>query len=109
MNRRLQQAGLSASDAGLATELVYGTVARRNTLDYFLNKFVQKGTAKLQAWVRSLLRMSVYQVVYLDRVPDHAVVSEAVTIAKRRGHQGFPVWSTACSAACCVSRTSCVF
>lgn len=88
LNRRLQQAGLSASDAGLATELVYGTVARRNTLDYFLNKFVQKGTAKLQAWVRSLLRMSVYQVVYLDRVPDHAVVSEAVTIAKRRGHQG---------------------
>lgn len=42
LNRRLQQAGLSASDAGLATELVYGTVARRNTLDYFLNKFVQK-------------------------------------------------------------------
>ncbi|MGG1650312.1 16S rRNA (cytosine(967)-C(5))-methyltransferase RsmB [Paenibacillus sp. NRS-1783] len=88
LNRRLQQAGLSASDAGLATELVYGTVARRNTLDYFLNKFVQKGTAKLQAWVRSLLRMSVYQIVYLDRIPDHAVVSEAVTIAKRRGHQG---------------------
>ncbi|MDP1508875.1 16S rRNA (cytosine(967)-C(5))-methyltransferase RsmB [Paenibacillus sp. CMAA1739] len=88
LNRRLQQAGLSASDAGLTTELVYGTVARRNTLDYFLNKFVQKGTAKLQPWVRSLLRMSVYQLVYLDRVPDHAVVSEAVTIAKRRGHQG---------------------
>ncbi|WP_058829812.1 MULTISPECIES: 16S rRNA (cytosine(967)-C(5))-methyltransferase RsmB [Paenibacillus] len=88
LNRRLQQAGLSASDVGLTTELVYGTVARRNTLDYFLNKFVQKGTAKLQPWVRSLLRMSVYQLVYLDRVPDHAVVSEAVTIAKRRGHQG---------------------
>ncbi|MCC3379788.1 16S rRNA (cytosine(967)-C(5))-methyltransferase RsmB [Paenibacillus farraposensis] len=88
LNRRLQQAELSASDVGLATELVYGTVARRNTLDYYLNKFVQKGTAKLQAWVRSLLRMSVYQMVYLDRIPDHAVVSEAVTIAKRRGHQG---------------------
>ncbi|MEE4577085.1 16S rRNA (cytosine(967)-C(5))-methyltransferase RsmB [Paenibacillus polymyxa] len=88
LNRRLQQAGLFASDVGLTTELVYGTVARRNTLDYFLNKFVQKGTAKLQPWVRSLLRMSVYQLVYLDRVPDHAVVSEAVTIAKRRGHQG---------------------
>lgn len=88
LNKSLQQAQLSAADAGLVTELVYGTTARRNTLDYYLNRFVQKGTAKLQPWVRSLLRMSVYQIVYLDRIPDHAVVSEAVKLAKRRGHQG---------------------
>lgn len=88
LNKSLQQARLSTADAGLVTELVYGTTARRNTLDYFLNFFVQKGTARLQPWVRSLLRMSVYQIVYLDRIPDHAVVSEAVNLAKRRGHQG---------------------
>ncbi|MDP4096819.1 16S rRNA (cytosine(967)-C(5))-methyltransferase RsmB [Paenibacillus sp. P96] len=88
LNKSLQQARLSSADAGLVTELVYGTTARRNTLDYFLNRFVQKGAAKLQPWVRSLLRMSAYQIVYLDRIPDHAVVSEAVNLAKRRGHQG---------------------
>ncbi|MDO7905247.1 16S rRNA (cytosine(967)-C(5))-methyltransferase RsmB [Paenibacillus sp. JX-17] len=88
LNRKLQQSGLAPSDAGLATELVYGTVARRNTLDYFAAKFVAKGMDKLEAWVRCLLRMSVYQLVYLDRIPDHAVVSEAVSLAKRRGHQG---------------------
>ncbi|WP_110898620.1 16S rRNA (cytosine(967)-C(5))-methyltransferase RsmB [Paenibacillus barcinonensis] len=88
LNRRLKEAELSSADAGLATELVYGTIARRNTLDYYLERFVAKGVAKLQPWVRSLLRISVYQIIYLDRIPEHAVVSEAVNLAKKLGHQG---------------------
>lgn len=88
LNTALQKASLSKSDAGLATELIYGTISRLNTLDYFLDKHVNKGTRKLQPWVRSLLRLSLYQIIYLDRIPDHAVVSEAVNLAKRRGHQG---------------------
>lgn len=88
LNTALQKASLEKGDAGLATELVYGTISRLNTLDYFLDRFVKKGTAKLQPWVRALLRLSLYQIVYLDRIPDHAVVSEAVNLAKRRGHQG---------------------
>lgn len=88
LNTALQKSSLAKSDAGLATELIYGTISRLNTLDYFLDKFVKKGVQKLQPWVRALLRISLYQVVYLDRIPDHAVVSEAVNLAKRRGHQG---------------------
>ncbi|MGO4787928.1 16S rRNA (cytosine(967)-C(5))-methyltransferase RsmB [Paenibacillus sp. 2KB_20] len=88
LNTALQKSSLAKSDAGLATELIYGTISRLNTLDYFLDKFVNKGVQKLQPWVRALLRISLYQVVYLDRIPDHAVVSEAVNLAKRRGHQG---------------------
>lgn len=88
LNRRLKEAELSAADAGLATELVYGTIARRNTIDYYLERFVAKGVVKLQPWVRSLLRISVYQIIYLDRIPEHAVVSEAVNLAKKLGHQG---------------------
>ncbi|PWW44279.1 MULTISPECIES: 16S rRNA (cytosine(967)-C(5))-methyltransferase RsmB [Paenibacillus] len=88
LNRRLKEAELSPADAGLATELVYGTIARRNTLDYFLERYVAKGVFKLQPWVRSLLRISVYQMLYLDRIPEHAVVSEAVNLAKKLGHQG---------------------
>lgn len=68
LNRRLKEADLSPADAGLATELVYGTIARLNTLDYFLERYVAKGVAKLQPWVRSLLRISVYQMIYLDRI-----------------------------------------
>ncbi|MEK3757637.1 16S rRNA (cytosine(967)-C(5))-methyltransferase RsmB [Paenibacillus sp. FSL R7-0337] len=84
----LQKADLSREDTGLVTELVYGTLSRMITLDYVLSSFVSKGMAKLEPWVRSLLRLSLYQIMYLDRVPSHAAVNEAVNISKRRGHQG---------------------
>ncbi|MEJ8304391.1 16S rRNA (cytosine(967)-C(5))-methyltransferase RsmB [Saccharibacillus sacchari] len=88
LNRSLQQAELSPADAGLATELVYGTIARQATLDYFLNLFIKSEVKRLNPWVRSLARMSLYQIRYLDRIPAHAAVNEAVEIAKKRGHQG---------------------
>lgn len=84
----LQDAGLQKSDAGLVTELVYGTIQRQATLDYWLSRFVSKGLHKLEPWVHQLLRMSAYQLLYLDRIPAHAAVNEAVTIAKKRGHSG---------------------
>lgn len=84
----LQKAELSREDTGLATELVYGTLSRMITLDFVLGGFVSKGLAKLEPWVRGLLRISLYQIMYLDRIPSHAAVNEAVNIAKRRGHQG---------------------
>ncbi|MEK3982257.1 16S rRNA (cytosine(967)-C(5))-methyltransferase RsmB [Paenibacillus sp. FSL K6-3166] len=88
LNSSLQKSALSREDAGLVTELVYGTISRMNTLDYVLEEFVSKGTAKLQPWVRNLLRLSLYQIMYLDRIPSHAAVNEAVNIAKKKGHQG---------------------
>ncbi|MCZ8511426.1 16S rRNA (cytosine(967)-C(5))-methyltransferase RsmB [Paenibacillus filicis] len=88
LNQTLQAFRLSQADAALATGIVYGTVQHLNTIDFFLERFVSKGLDKLQPWVRSLLRLSFYQLYYLDRVPDHAVVNEAVNLAKRRGHQG---------------------
>lgn len=75
-------------DTALLTELVYGTIKRRNTLDYCLNAHVKKGVGSLQTWVASLLRMSLYQMIYLDRVPERAVLYEAVRIAKEKGHEG---------------------
>lgn len=88
LNGALQKSGLSGPDAGLATELVYGTIQRLNTIDFLLGPFVTKGMGKLAPWVRNLLRLSFYQLYYLDRIPPHAVVNEAVNLAKQRGHQG---------------------
>jgi 16S rRNA (cytosine967-C5)-methyltransferase len=88
LNQTLQKHPLERADIGLATEIVYGTIARLNTIDYFLDRFINKGISKLQPWVRCLLRLSFYQLHYLERIPDHAIVSEAVNIAKRKGHQG---------------------
>ena len=74
-------------DRNLYTELVYGTIKRKYTLDYILKPFVK---TKIKGWMRQLLWMSIYQYVYLDKVPDHAIINEAVDIAKHRGgyHNG---------------------
>lgn len=84
----LGQTKLSRRDTGLATELVYGTLSRLNTLDWMLEQFVTQPLHKLEGWVHNLLRISFYQLSYLERVPDRAVVHEAVEIAKAWGHKG---------------------
>ncbi|MBB3067161.1 16S rRNA (cytosine967-C5)-methyltransferase [Paenibacillus baekrokdamisoli] len=88
LNRALQDAELSRQDAGLATELVYGTIQFQRTLDDTLRKLIANDFNKLTPWVLQLLRMSAYQMLYLDRIPAHAAVNEAVQIAKKRGHSG---------------------
>lgn len=87
LNSLIQKYKLEEKDIPLLTELVYGTLQRKETLDFYLAPFIKKAN-KLELWVRILLRLSVYQMVYLDRVPDRAVVHEAVEMAKRKGHQG---------------------
>ncbi|WP_096199314.1 16S rRNA (cytosine(967)-C(5))-methyltransferase RsmB [Bacillus sp. FJAT-45350] len=88
LNQRVKKELISERDIGLLTEIIYGTIQRRDTLDYYLTPFVKKGLNKLEQWVLVLLRLSLYQMIYLDRVPEHAILNEAVTIAKKRGHQG---------------------
>jgi len=88
LNQALQASDLSRPDAALATELVYGTIQRLNTIDYDLKGRVKGWPGKVEPWVRSLLRMSYYQLRWLTRVPAHAAVDEAVRIAKKRGHAG---------------------
>lgn len=87
INDVLSNNELNRTDKGLYTELVYGTLKRKYTLDYLLKPFVQ---TKLKGWVRQLLWMSIYQYVYLDKIPEHAIINEAVEIAKYKGgpHNG---------------------
>ncbi|NNV05069.1 16S rRNA (cytosine(967)-C(5))-methyltransferase RsmB [Geobacillus sp. C56-T2] len=87
LNDAIRKGRLDGRDAALLTEIVYGTVQRRDTLDYYLAPFLRKAR-RLEPWVRVLLRLTLYQMVYLDRVPDRAAIFEAVEIAKRRGHRG---------------------
>ncbi|MCC5893089.1 16S rRNA (cytosine(967)-C(5))-methyltransferase RsmB [Exiguobacterium sp.] len=87
VNELLNQKKLATKDVGLYTELVYGTLGRKRTLDYILEKRIHN-PRKLDRFVLPLLRMSVYQLFYLDKVPDRAVLHEAVEIAKRMGHSG---------------------
>ncbi|PTM59135.1 16S rRNA (cytosine(967)-C(5))-methyltransferase RsmB [Desmospora activa] len=88
LNEQLNRSGLDTRDRGLVTELVYGTIQRQNTLDWILGRLVKKGPASLEQWAHQLLRLGLYQLRYLDRVPSRAAVHETVRIAKLRGHRG---------------------
>ncbi|MCM2533464.1 16S rRNA (cytosine(967)-C(5))-methyltransferase RsmB [Neobacillus pocheonensis] len=87
LNNTIEKNELSAKDVGLLTELTYGTLQRRMALDFFLKPFIQD-SKKLANWIHHLLRLTLYQMVYLDKIPDRAAIYEAVEIAKKRGHKG---------------------
>src|SRR3954466_6042361 len=87
LNNAINKNEIDKKDIGLLTELTYGTLQRKMTLDYFLSPFLTKNK-KMESWVRQLLRLTLYQMVYLDRIPDRAAIFEAVEIAKERGHKG---------------------
>lgn len=82
LNQALSQSDLSDKDKGLVTELVYGTLSRKITLEWYLAHVIEDRD-KLDSWVYYLLLLSLYQLLYLDKIPNHAVVNEAVQLAKR--------------------------
>ncbi|MDQ0253773.1 16S rRNA (cytosine967-C5)-methyltransferase [Evansella vedderi] len=88
LNETIKKAKLNPKDVPLLTEVVYGTIQFQKTIDYYLTPFSKRPLHKLEKWVLILLRLTLYQMVYLDRIPDHAAINEAVQIAKKRGHQG---------------------
>ena len=77
---------LDPRDRGFITEIVYGSVKNRGKLDYVLNQFASTKVNKMDKWTRNLLRLSLYQILFLDKVPDSAAVNEAVKLAKHYGH-----------------------
>lgn len=82
LNQALSQSDLSDKDKALVTELVYGTLSRKITLEWYLAHVIEDRD-KLDSWVYYLLLLSLYQLLYLDKIPNHAVVNEAVQLAKR--------------------------
>lgn len=87
LNDVLRQNQLSPEDTRFLTELVYGVIQNKLKLDYQLDPFIRK-QKKIDGWVMQLLRVSLYQITLLDKVPMHAIVNEAVNIAKIRGNRG---------------------
>lgn len=85
LNETIKKYQFTGPDASLLTEITYGTIQRKMTLDYVLRPFLKK---KVEHWVQLLLRLSVYQMAFLDKIPDRAVIHEAVEIGKKRGHKG---------------------
>ena len=90
LEHALEHARLDPRDAGLCTELVYGTLRWRRHLDWRLGPHLNRPLDKLDPWVRSLLRLTAYQLFFLDRVPRWAAVDEAVSLAKLKSRKPGP-------------------
>lgn len=83
-----RRAALDRRDRALATRLVYGTVQQAATLDHLIRVFAGRPAGKLDAPLRTALRLGLFQLAYLERVPDHAAVTESVELAKARAPRG---------------------
>ena len=77
--------GLDRREAALCARLAYGVLQNRALLDFYLGAYC--GFAKLEPFIRDVLRLGAYQILYMDRVPDSAAVNEAVETVKRKKRQ----------------------
>lgn len=76
---------LEKQERAFLTRLVEGTLERRIELDYIIDQFSSVKVKKQKPVIREILRMSVYQLKYMDSVPDSAVCNEAVKLAQKKG------------------------
>lgn len=79
---------LEKRDRALITRICEGTLERLITLDYIIDHYSGIKTKKMKPVIRTILRMSVYQMLFMDRIPDSAVCNEAVKLAKQKGFLG---------------------
>lgn len=78
---------LNERDIGLISEIVYGTTTWRLTLDEIIKKYSNIKIKKISTWILNILRIGIYQIVFLDKIPKSAAVNESVNLAKRYGHR----------------------
>ncbi len=75
-------------DRALLHELVKGTLRWRGRLDWILDHYVHIGIDRVQPWVKNVLRLGAYQILFLERIPPHAAVDESVKLANKYSHPG---------------------
>lgn len=83
LNNMLNQNELSAEDKSLCTAIFYGTLDRMVTVDFYLKKLVKTPLKKIKPFTLSVLRTAVYQIKYMHKIPNSAVVDEAVKLVKK--------------------------
>lgn len=82
LSNELKESDLNEKDRALVTELVYGTIRRKKTLDMIISNYI-KDISLMDERVLNILRMAIYQMHFLDKVPEFAACNEAVELAKQ--------------------------
>ena len=78
---------LNEKDIGLISEIVYGVTTWKLTIDEIIKKYSNIKLKKISPFILNILRMSIYQIIFLDKIPKSAAVNEGVNLAKRYGHK----------------------
>lgn len=78
---------LNEKDIGLISEIVYGVTTWKLTLDEIIKKYSKIKLKKISPWIINILRMGIYQIIFLDKIPESAAVNESVNLSKRYGHK----------------------
>lgn len=86
--KELIKRDVSEQDRRFITELVYGTVKTAQTLDWILLKYINRSLDKITPIILDILRMGVYQIFFMSKVPNSAACNQAVELAKKYGHAG---------------------
>lgn len=84
LDAAIRAGNFAPADRALLTTLVYGVIERRVTLDYLINRLSDRSADQIDPQVRGILRLGLYQLRYLDRIPPHAAINESVSLATRK-------------------------
>ncbi len=88
LNKTLRTKKTDDRDRRFITELVYGTIKAKGTLDWLLSQLSARPLAKIDKVILNILRMGLYQIFYLDKVPASAACNESTELAKAASHAG---------------------
>lgn len=86
VKQELDKGGLAKLDKALVTEIANGTLRNLTRIDWIKSQFVKKD--KIEPWIEDILRCGIYQLLFLDRVPDSAVCNESAELARKHSHEG---------------------
>ncbi|MDG5112894.1 16S rRNA (cytosine(967)-C(5))-methyltransferase RsmB [Companilactobacillus pabuli] len=86
INNILNNSDMSDVDKRLMTNIVYGVIQHKYVLEYQLEPYLKD--KKLDLWLDLLLQTAIYQLSYLDKIPEHAVLNESTEIAKQKANRG---------------------
>lgn len=92
INDMLKDSGLDKRERALASALYFGVLERKLTLDFYIGQFVLQKKGRIHSFTRQVLRTGIYQIAYMDKIPNSAAVNECVKImknSKRHSETGF--------------------
>ena len=87
IDKEFSKSDIDDVDKSLASELIYGVLTWKLTIDEIIKRYSSIKLRKISPWIMNILRIGIYQIAFLDRIPTSAAVNESVKLAKKYGHE----------------------